>query len=368
MRKLFVVAVILAFASSPAFALGIGARAMGMGGAHTALARDITAAYWNPAGLIHANLLVGDGLVSAGYDGNIDYNKLFESLGNIEEFVMDNWEDDIDFVSDASGIAGGSARGIGISYIPAAAAIAVKPPAPTGSTPPVLFNGAYKNAIAVTFGGKMDALPFPMPLVSPISIGANLKYLNGEYWGLTHAGGGITVPVELSHATGNGVGVDLGAQIDVLPNVTVGLALRDVIADFQWTGSVDTYDGISLDGELGNLTGSEDFEMSERVPTHVVLGGAVTLPMVAVLAADIDHYTVEDDGSKTNVHLGVESGFPLGIFVPRVGYYTEDGGDSSKTTAGLSVGLGPAHLDSAFGWDSSDPQDKFWMFAASFAL
>ena len=33
--------------------LGVGGRALGMGGAATALARDVTAGYWNPAGLSH---------------------------------------------------------------------------------------------------------------------------------------------------------------------------------------------------------------------------------------------------------------------------------------------------------------------------
>ncbi len=34
-------------------AIGVGGRALGMGGAYTALASDVTAGYWNPAGLSH---------------------------------------------------------------------------------------------------------------------------------------------------------------------------------------------------------------------------------------------------------------------------------------------------------------------------
>lgn len=36
-------------------AIGVGGRALGMGGAYTALANDVTAGYYNPAGLIHLN-------------------------------------------------------------------------------------------------------------------------------------------------------------------------------------------------------------------------------------------------------------------------------------------------------------------------
>lgn len=45
--------------------IGVGARAMGMGGAYTAIAQDVTALYWNPAGISHitgpsAHLSVAD--------------------------------------------------------------------------------------------------------------------------------------------------------------------------------------------------------------------------------------------------------------------------------------------------------------------
>ncbi len=35
--------------------LGVGGRALGMGGAHVAVANDVTSGYWNPAGLAHIN-------------------------------------------------------------------------------------------------------------------------------------------------------------------------------------------------------------------------------------------------------------------------------------------------------------------------
>lgn len=38
---------------SESYSFGIGGRALGMGGAYAALARDVTAIYWNPAGLAH---------------------------------------------------------------------------------------------------------------------------------------------------------------------------------------------------------------------------------------------------------------------------------------------------------------------------
>ena len=54
--------------------LGVGARALGMGGSYVALANDASAAYWNPAGLAtlqHAEMLL-DGAVP--YCGFVDIN------------------------------------------------------------------------------------------------------------------------------------------------------------------------------------------------------------------------------------------------------------------------------------------------------
>ncbi|MBX9853422.1 MAG: hypothetical protein K2X86_16875, partial [Cytophagaceae bacterium] len=37
--------------SNEFLSIGVGARAFGMSNVHTAIANDVTAAYWNPAGL-----------------------------------------------------------------------------------------------------------------------------------------------------------------------------------------------------------------------------------------------------------------------------------------------------------------------------
>lgn len=69
MRKLFMIIAVLAVSAASVInaqtvigkyageflAIGVGGRALGMGGAQTAAVNDVTSGYWNPAGLAHIN-------------------------------------------------------------------------------------------------------------------------------------------------------------------------------------------------------------------------------------------------------------------------------------------------------------------------
>ena len=55
-------------------ATGVGARALGMGGAFVAEARDVTAGYWNPAGLSALNYPQIIGMYAERFSGIVNYN------------------------------------------------------------------------------------------------------------------------------------------------------------------------------------------------------------------------------------------------------------------------------------------------------
>ena len=57
-------------------ATGVGARALGMGGAHVALAEDGTAACWNPAGLSRLSRRQAGFMHSERFTGIVTYNYL----------------------------------------------------------------------------------------------------------------------------------------------------------------------------------------------------------------------------------------------------------------------------------------------------
>ncbi len=339
--------------STQAFAMpGIGARAMGMGGAYTALARDITSAYWNPAGLIKAGLLIGDGMVSAGYDGNMTISDL-QALSNMEKFVEDNMDNEIDWNIGASGIAGASIRGIGVSAMSFTDGLFFKSVAPTGYSPKIDGSVLMNNSVNLTFGTNVNSF---VPLAAPVALGVNVRSVTGIYKTFTHAGAlGGAAPVDMIDATGSGMGLDLGLQADVAPMITLGIAFRDLMTGMTLTGDTKSYTGI--DPTTGEPTGPEtitDFEMVQRGPTHSVMGVAAQIPMLATLAADVDMYDVVDVGTKMDFHFGAESGIPLGFLTPRAGYYTENGGEKAKITLGLGMGIGPVGANVAYGWDTED--------------
>jgi hypothetical protein len=55
-------------------AIGVGARPLGMGGAFVAIANDVTAAYWNPAGLLHLNYPQLSGMYAQQFANIVNYN------------------------------------------------------------------------------------------------------------------------------------------------------------------------------------------------------------------------------------------------------------------------------------------------------
>lgn len=113
--------------------IGIGSRAIGMGGAFTAVSNDASAMYWNPAGLAklkkmeaifsHTNWVADINqeyigyVVPAGLMGNFGFSASFMSLGDFERTTIDDIETTIR-EDDGEGLSSFSANdlALGVTY------------------------------------------------------------------------------------------------------------------------------------------------------------------------------------------------------------------------------------------------------------
>jgi hypothetical protein len=167
--------------------LGVGGRALGMGGAYIALARDVSATYWNPAGLV-----------------NIDYPQIM--LMHSEQFAG---VVKYDFGSFA--VPFGAHRSLGLSLI----RLGVDDiPETRLKNPNEKLSEANQPYVARTFSDAEYALflTYAVRRAQNFSFGGNVKII---YKGL-------------GNHSAWGLGFDIAALYNPFGNLNIGLNLQDV--------------------------------------------------------------------------------------------------------------------------------------------
>ncbi|HHW11717.1 MAG TPA: hypothetical protein GXX33_01735 [Firmicutes bacterium] len=291
--KRFLLAIVLLVVLAPlcaASAPGFGARAIGMGGAYTAVADDGSAAYWNPAGITQVKVgLALDG----GLEGSLQQ---MEALQKQDPAALDN----------ALGLKAGASltlSNFGLHYVTDQRA-AIE----SGAVPKTMRID-QTNQVAFTIAHELTDL---------FAFGLNAKYVTVSTEKFTETG-------QIAQADGKGVAVDLGAMFKVGKLVRLGAVLKDF--------------------GLTKLERSGEDEW----PTQLVLGGAVKVPLFGtVVAADLATPLSQDQ--DPTFHLGVEQPL-LGIFALRAGGYHDSAGLNLTTGCGLK--LGPVAFDVAANLDAA---------------
>jgi hypothetical protein len=167
--------------------IGVGARSIGMGGAFTGVSDDITAIYWNPAGLAQMT------------SGQAEFNHV-------------NWIADI-------------------KYDVAAASIIVDGLGTLGATFATLNDGEMEVTTTsepegtgekFTAGGTMIGLSYARSLTDRFSIGFNFKYLNEYIW----------------HETAQSFAIDFGTMFvaPVLNGLKIGASMSNFGPKMQLDG------------------------------------------------------------------------------------------------------------------------------------
>ena len=257
--------------------IGIGARAIGMGGSFVAVANDISALYWNPAGITR---LENSTLI-------ISHNK----------WIADT---NFEFIGFATTINRNSAIGFYFSYLNFGEIeqTTVRNPRGTGVT----FS-AYDYAIAGTFSHT---------LIEDFSVGVTLKYIRETIWNLN----------------ASTMAFDVGALFNPgIKPITFGVSLSNFSPDLSYSGS-----NLYTESEYYDNSDPVDVELRTTpypLPLIFRFGVAFELPQSEerslVVSLEADHLT----DSEQKLNFGAEYNFIKGMDW-RSGYrFNDDEGEYS---------------------------------------
>jgi hypothetical protein len=266
--------------SSEVLAIGVGARALGMGGAFVGAASDATAAYWNPAGL---------SLID-----NVEIATIHATKSSIQSYDFFN-------VAFNSGKAGCYA----ISYV----RLSVDDIPVTGpSGPTVLSETSYVDQVALLSGGWRFKKKF--------AVGTTLKFIKNDAF----------------TATGTGYGADIGLMYKPKKQLGIGLSIRDFTGGsyFKWKGTnTNPLYKISPNVKFGLAYTNE---IGKRVEAP---GGKIP---VSTLSVNFDMDTLYMSKGLNTYHAGVEYWYRQ--FVALRGGAATNGFKFDKDSFAPSMGVG----------------------------
>jgi hypothetical protein len=228
-------------ASSCRAQIGVGARALGMGGAYTAIADDVYASYWNPAGVaglrgVHASIPNLNARLAGPIKADTLLNHFPSSTAGQIQLAQRAGTSITQ--ADVSGDIALAFPRFALTFLPFA----------TGQVIPRNANGGvgfhYLNfqgtqvpepgsqADINTAIGFQTMATFAVPTDAHTSAGLNLKLTNYQPTNINVSFDGTTAKLPVRTTTGRptlGFGADAGALWRATPEVSVGATLRDFI-------------------------------------------------------------------------------------------------------------------------------------------
>ena len=279
--------------AAPFLQIGVGARAIGMGGAFVATANDVSAMYWNPAGL--------------------------GQLKNIEAiFVHSEWLVDITY--DYAGIVFPMAQfgiiGVNITTLNMGEMEVRTVDRPEGT-------GELFEASDVAMG-----LAYAYNLTNRFSIGFNVKYIQQKIW----------------KEKASGYAIDIGTlYLTSVKGLRIGAALSNFGTDMKMAGNdlLIFYDPNPYESGNNDQIYSELKTDSWPLPLVFQLGVAMDLINNDQHLLTFETDAVHPNNNTESMHLGMEYGWN-NLFFLRVGYrnlFLEDSEEGLTLGGGLNFKL-----------------------------
>lgn len=325
----FLVVSLLIASAFPAWAsVGLGTRAMGMGGAFTAVADDESAFYWNPAGITqvkYVSIMFGAGAQGEDFDFLED---TLDSISDTEKLNPEDFELGRGYLN--LGLIGGvTTRFVGVNFYSENSISMDHPELQTLNIDVSSFNYGTLT-IAANIKEKM-------------SIGVNVKKV------MTGIGGGRVaideenLPNSINetfYADGDGIGIDLGVLYRLSDQVKFGFIARNLGGDIDLEGKKMVYfrDGAEVEIE-------EKYSDSLELPKEYSVGVSYRPFKNTLLSFDVQKcdsrppYTPE----QTRFRIGFEQTAFWKILALRLGAYTNKD-EPLALTAGLGLNLGPLEI------------------------
>ncbi|MEZ4388675.1 MAG: DUF5723 family protein [Candidatus Krumholzibacteriia bacterium] len=365
-------ACLLALAATPAWAGD--ARAVAMGGAHTAAARGLDAAVWNPAALAFSP---GTTLGLAGVSVDLHNNSF--SLGRYNEVSGAELSEadkqrlladipDGGFRLDTVARVGALGLQVGRLALSTGAVAAGRGNLDRDFFDLVLFGNELGETVdfSDTWGdghavGKA-ALSWGQPVYEGVlgrmAVGVTASYLYGIYeMHVEEAYGSVTTAMtEISGTAyasavtadqGSGYGLDLGYAWQTPGGWTFGLALDNVLGSVTWSGNVERHEFRVDAADINVFNDDLDNAVADSDTSYAAAAYTTSLPRRARLGAAWDRGTLlvaadwvqgfgDRAGSSTTPQLNLGAEWrPLGFLRPRGGAMLGGAGG-----VGLAGGLG----------------------------
>lgn len=325
-------------------AIDMTARSLGMGGAFTGVADDLSTLLYNPAGLSQSKwggLRLDAAFMTDGFDKLKD---ALEAYGNVgadgfnEQALIDAIPANLGLEGQVFGAVNIKSLGLGFNN---------RTTTDFGRENSTSAQVSAKNISEGIVGFSYQLLAPPLEIAS-LALGANLKLLRAKTidYAIDSSKGHL---VEKT-ASGSGFDLDLGVLAKVTPLVNVGVQLKNVLSsEYDLAGStvVKTHDGSQW-----NVETNTDFSTKIKNERVMRVGAAVFVPVLNLtVAADLDNFPLLTEGEREQVlHLGVEKDILFNGLSLRAGTFNQ-GKDSRYYTVGLGLNITKLHLDLALGSD-----------------